>query len=237
MKKARLTILFASIVASPLLAARANDAAKPAAVMSGQDEADYTQVIEKRTADILSVLDLKDAAAAQRVHDAIMNQYRALRSWQAAHEDDLKALARQSGDEAKAKTARIMATRKVLHDQFITPLNTDLTPEQLDKVKDKMTYGKLKVTYDAYCEIVPGLTDEEKAKMRDLLAEARELAMDGGSAAEKSAIFKKYKGKINTYLSSRGHDVGKAYKDWGARQKAAQNQGGQTNPVVNPAQN
>jgi len=51
-KKARLTILFASIVASPLLAARANDAAKPAAVMSGQDEADYTQVIEKRTADI-----------------------------------------------------------------------------------------------------------------------------------------------------------------------------------------
>src|SRR5436190_22485974 len=98
----------------------------------------------------------------------------------------------------------------------------ELTPEQMDKVKDKMTYNKVQVTYDAYCEIVPNLTEPQKEKIFELLKEAREEAMDAGSAEEKSAIFKKYKGKINNYLSAQGIDVGKAYKDWGARQKAKQ---------------
>jgi len=39
-----------------------------------------------------------------------------------------------------------------------------------------------------------------------LLKEARELAIDGGSAEEKTAIFGKYKGKINNYLSAQGHN-------------------------------
>jgi hypothetical protein len=73
-------------------------------------------------------------------------------------------------------------------------------------VKDKMTYGKVKVTYDAYCKQNPTLTDEEKAHVLALLKEARELAMDGGSAEEKTAIFGKYKGKINNYLAARGHN-------------------------------
>ncbi|MGH7993638.1 MAG: DUF3826 domain-containing protein, partial [Limisphaerales bacterium] len=52
------------------------------------------------------------------------------------------------------------------------------------------------------------------------LKEGREEAMDAGSSKEKAVIIKKYKGKINIYLTAHGHDVGKAYKDWGARQKA-----------------
>ena len=214
----------------PLLAAPEDEAGKAAPDQAASAEASYTQTIEKRTADILAVLELKDAAATQRIHAAITNQYRALRAWQAANEDQLKSLARQSGEESKAKMAAIMATRQTLHDQFITRLKADLTPDQLDQVKDKMTYGKLQVTYDAYCQIVPGLTSEERTHMRELLTEARELAMDGGSANEKSAIFKKYKGKINTYLSSRGHDVAKAYKDWGNQQRQTpKTAGGPTN--------
>jgi uncharacterized protein DUF3826 len=45
--------------------------------------------------------------------------------------------------------------------------------------------------------------------------------MDGGSATEKSAIFQKYKDRINEYLNSKGHDVAKAYKDWEARRQEA----------------
>lgn len=236
-KKACLVLALSLALTPALLAASADDAAKPATAVSAPAGADYTQTIEKRTVDILSALDLKDAATTQRVHDAIVNQYHALRDWQAAHEAELKTLARQTGDEAKAKTAEIMATRKTLHDQFIARLSADLTPDQVDKVKDKMTYGKLKVTYDAYCQIVPGLTAEEKAKMLDLLKEARELAMDGGNATEKSAIFKKYKGKINIYLSSHGHDVVKAYKDWGTKQKPTAATQGQPNQAATPAQN
>jgi len=83
-----------------------------------------------------------------------------------------------------------------------------------------MTYGKVKVTYDAYCEIVPNLTEAQKTRILDLLKEAREEAMDAGSSDEKSAVFKKYKGKINNYLTAEGHDVKQAYKDWGEKQKS-----------------
>ena len=37
-----------------------------------------------------------------------------------------------------------------------------------------------------------------------MLKEAREEAMDGGSAEEKTAVFQRYKGKINNFLSRQG---------------------------------
>ena len=58
----------------------------------------------------------------------------------------------------------------------------------------------------------------------DLLKVAREKAIDGGSATEKSEIFQEYKNQINDYLNANGHDVAKAYKDWDAKQAMAQNQ-------------
>ena len=43
---------------------------------------------------------------------------------------------------------------------------------------------------------LPDLKDGEEANDSSILTEARELAMDGGSADEKHEIFRKYKGKI-----------------------------------------
>src|ERR1051325_1552713 len=47
------------------------------------------------------------------------------------------------------------------------------------------------------------------------------LRFDGksGSSQKKDAVYNKYKGKINNYLSAQGHNVSQAYKDWGAKQK------------------
>ena len=59
--------------------------------------------------------------------------------------------------------------------------NEQLTPEQVEIVKDKMTYGTVKVTYDNYCKFVPQLTDDQKAKILETLKRGREEAMDGGS--------------------------------------------------------
>src|SRR5262249_23382373 len=117
------------------------------------------------------------------------------------------------------QAAQANASLKTLHDKFIASLAAELTPQQVEKVKDKMTYNKVQVTYDAYVEIVPNLTEPQKQKLLEMLKEAREEAMDAGSADEKSAIFKKYKGKINNYLTSEGHDVKQAYKVWGEKQK------------------
>jgi hypothetical protein len=177
-------------------------------------EAKYVQAIEVRTANILQVLGMTDRVAEARVHDVIVAQYRSLRDWHDANDNNLKAA---KGDTNR--TAQVQASLRVIHNEFLSRLAADLTPAQVEAVKDKMTYGKVKVTYDAYCEIIPTLTDVQKARILAWLKDAREEAMDAGSADEKSAIFKIYKGRIANYLSKEGVDERKARQEWGAKQK------------------
>jgi Protein of unknown function (DUF3826) len=180
-----------------------------------QAEANYTDAIEKRTANIMDALNLADPKKAANVHDIVLAQWRALRAWHDENDPKLKA--------AKSDTnviAQIHASLKQLHNEFIAKLSENLTPAQIEIVKDRMTHGVVLVTYNAYLEIVPNLTNSDKAKILELLKDGREEAMDAGTSKEKAAIIKKYKGKINNYLDAHGHNVAKAYKDWGAKQKA-----------------
>jgi hypothetical protein len=179
---------------------------KPAAAttnsVSDATEANYTRAIEGRTADILKELSLTDPAVAARIHDAVMAQYRALRAWHDENDAALKAARADTN-----RTAQIQATLKVVHDRFIAKLAADLTPEQVDRVKDKMTYGVVQVTFNAYTKMYPDLTDAEKKQIMAWLIEAREISMDQGSSEEKHAVFGKYKGRINNYLSKQGYDA------------------------------
>ncbi len=184
---------------------RAEDVAATQPESAAAEEAKYTQTLEKRAAEILAQLKITDAAKSAAVHDAVISQYRALRDWQAEHQAKLKELARAKGEDAKAEAEKIMATRAALHGQFFGKLSALLDAEQIETVKDKLTYNKVKVTYNAYCAAYPDLNEEEKAKILGILKEARELAVDGTSAEEKTAIFGKYKGRINNYLGKQGH--------------------------------
>jgi Protein of unknown function (DUF3826) len=178
-------------------------------------EAVYNTAIEIRTDDILKALALNDAAKSNRVHDIIIAHYRALRTRDAIIDARLKLIGKPINYANRAPDLEIAS--KPLHKQFLAQLATVLTPAQIDTVKDKMTYDKVKFTYDAYCAIVPGLTDADKAKILELLKAAREEAMDGGNAPEKSAIFQKYKDQINAYLNAHGHDVAQAYRVWNVK--------------------
>lgn len=164
-----------------------------------QTEAKYTAAIEGRTADILKILALSDTNKVARVHDIIMAQYRALNAWHEANDPKLKAA--RADQEA---TAKIRASVKILHAEFLSRLAENLTPEQIELVKDKMTYGKVQFTFAGYCAAYSDLSETNKQEILRLLKEAREEAMDGGSSDEKSAIFNRYKGKINNYLSKQG---------------------------------
>ena len=164
-----------------------------------QVEANYTRAIEGRTSDILKILALSDTNQAAKVHDDILAQYRALKAWHEANDPKLKAA---KGD-TNAVT-QIRSSLKTLHDEFIARLSADLAPEQVEKVKDKMTYGKVQFTFAGYLEAYPDLSDQNKQKILELLKQAREEAMDSGSADEKTAIFQKCKGRINNYLSQQG---------------------------------
>lgn len=216
-------LTFAVLVAAPVR----SRADAPATGSATDAAAAYTRTITERSAKIVAALTLHDAAQSNRVQSILVGQYRALNAWHETNDAPVKALDKilhgaDAGAAAAARQeiAQRQTTLQAVHQAFLDKLAAELNAEQIEAVKDQMTYHKVKVTYDAYCEIVPHLTAEEKAHVLRLLKDARELAMDGGSAGEKSAIFNQYKGKINNYLTAQGHNVSQAYKDWGARQKA-----------------
>jgi hypothetical protein len=183
---------------------------KPAAE---NPDAAYTRVITDRAAKIVAALGITNAAKSDRVRDIIVQQYRDLSAIHDARDARIKA-AKQSKDDKKAAEAGIQAARDEararldkLHAEYLAKLSTGLTPAQVDKVKDGMTYGVVQVTYHAYLEKYPDLTDAHKQQMLAWLVEARELAMDEGSSQEKHAVFGKFKGRINNFLSKAGYDL------------------------------
>jgi Protein of unknown function (DUF3826) len=182
------------------LAAETNSTAEQAG-------AKYTVAVESRTAAILKTLALADTNRETQVHGIIVAQYRALNAWH--NENDAKLKAAKSDANA---VAQIRAPLKSLHEKFIAALAENLSPEQVEVVKDKMTYGKVQFTFKGYTVQYPNLTEAQQAEVLRMLKEAREEAMDGGSAEEKTAVFQRYKGKINNYLSKQGVAKPKASK-------------------------
>ncbi len=211
-------LVLTGMLAQPIFA---EDPERTAPFTAAELEAVYTANIEKRAGDILKVLALTDEAKAGRVKDAIMAQYRSLRARDEALDNMFQALSKNAPGIETNRAAILKVLSQQLHNHFLARLTAELAPDQVEQVKDRMTYNKVKVTYDAYCEIVPKLTDAERAKILAALKVAREEAMDGGSADEKTAIFQKHKEGINAMLNANGHDVAKATKEWEAKQAQA----------------
>ena len=115
------------------------------------------------------------------------------------------------------------ALQDQLHTQYLLKLSALLTPAQVDQIKDGMTYGVVQVTYNSYLDMLPQLTEEQKATLMAYLVEAREIAMDAGSSKEKHGWFGKYKGRINNYLSAQGYDLKGASEARNARIQGASN--------------
>jgi hypothetical protein len=222
MKSFRLLSLSLLGAASLLIApARATDSAPATASAPADKDTAYSKALRERSSKIIAALGLGDSTKAGRVQARIIAQYRALNAWQETHEEKLKELRTAKDTEAaKAEVVSIYASRRALRDAFLADLAKDLTPAQIDTVKDKLTYNKLQVTYDGYVQMIPALTDEQKKKIQDTLIEAREEAIDGVSSHEKDEIFGRYKGRINNYLSKEGYDLNKEGKAWKVRRDA-----------------
>ena len=211
-----------------LLALVVSPAAFAAPAADAEAEAKYAEVINNRADDVLAALKLDDAAKAGRMKEALLAQYRALRDANDARDAKLKTILKEDKaqiDQVKADTA---AALKPLHDAFVAKLEAELTPEQVETVKDKMTMGRLKHDWNGFNDMLPDLTDAQKAHILAQLKEARELAMDQGSSEAKHAVFDKYRGRINNYLSKEGYDLKKASKDWAERRKARESQSRQS---------
>jgi hypothetical protein len=202
-----------------------------AAQPSEDRAAAFMRTIEKRTSEAMKMLDIKDEAKARKVHDVMIAQYLFVNDWHEKNDAVVKPLAKKNDDASKAEIEKLKAPLKAQHEKFVGELAANLTPDQIEKVKNYIVKDKLPVTYGAYCDMLPKLTEEQKAKILDILKQGREEAMDAGSAEEKTAIFGRYKGKVNIYLSSQGINMKEAEKEWKERRDARKNSG-----AANPGQ-
>ena len=178
----------------------------------------YVQTISERTDRNMSGLGITDPEATVRVKAAIVGHYYFLNDLE-AQRDSLRTLARdpQSGVTAEEVAALVDARLYRHHFAFLSELMVDLNDEQVEGVKNALTYNVLHVTYDSYLDMIPTLTDVQKRRMYTWLWEARELAMDAGSSGEKHGVFGKYKGRINNYLSREGYDLTRERDAWNER--------------------
>ncbi|WP_338875308.1 DUF3826 domain-containing protein [Spirosoma sp. SC4-14] len=181
----------------------------------GHNEAAYIRVVTERAAKIVEKLGISDPQKLARVQTLIANQYQGLN---AIHESWKMALSAPDANNNKAAIEADAASKLTdLHKTYLASLARELTPQQVEQVKDGMTYGVLPITYKGYQAMLPDLTDAQKEQILAYLTEARERAMDEGSSKEKHAMFGKYKGRINNYLSAAGIDMKKASKEWEER--------------------
>lgn len=176
-------------------------------------DTDYVNTIIGRAQKATDELGITWTPLGQNVVNIIANRYFKLNDIY-AERDSLK--------QKDKKLAEALCDSKLYrsHYGFIADLSMYLKEQDIVKVKDVMTFNVVKVTYDAHCDMIPTLKDEEKQQIMAWLIEARELAIDAESSKKKHEVFGKYKGRINNYLTKRGYDLTKEREAWYERVKA-----------------
>ena len=186
----------------------------------------YVESIVKRSQKIVDKLGLTDVKVAEDVRNVIANRYFELNDIYEVRDAKVKKI-KESGLSGAAKDDALKAAEyekdaALYRSHFAYPANLSLflDEKQIEVVKDGMTYGVVKVTYDATIDMIHSLKEEEKAQIYAWLIEAREFALDAENSDKKHAAFGKYKGRINNYLAKRGYDLTKEREEWYKRVKA-----------------
>ena len=165
----------------------------------GRDSA-YVENIKGRAQKIVDGLQLTNQEKARTVRNIIANRYFLLNDIHAKYD--------------KSQQDALQAELYKHHFELASALALYLTDEQVDAVKDGMTFGRLKRDYQATQDMIPTLSDFEKAQILIWLKEAREYAMDAADSKGKHYWFDKYRGRTNNWLSARGYDLKKERDEW-----------------------
>lgn len=225
-KSANKTFLFTAVKNTAAYATKAAAALTLFSLIvtsAGAQNDEFRSKLTDRSKKIVNTLALTDSAVYNNVVTVVANQYFELnqvhdKAKTAAAAIKEKNLAKEDTDKQLAETAaQKTAELAKLHTAFLQSLASKISADQIDKIKDGMTYSVFPITYAAYQNMILSLTDSQKKKIYDWLKEARELAMDEGSSDDKHKVFGRYKGKINNYLSAEGYDVKKEGEEWAKR--------------------
>jgi len=190
---------------------------------NGRDQ-NYVNTILGRAQKVTDALNITGTDKGEQVRNIVANRYFILNDIYEERDSLKKVASSLAGDDKKLAQnfAESQKDQKLYrsHTGFIADLSLFLDDAQIETVKDVMTYNVVKVTYDAQCDMIPTLKDEEKKQILAWLKEAREYAIDAESSKKKHETFGKYKGRINNYLSKRGYNLQKEREEWAKRVKA-----------------
>jgi hypothetical protein len=169
------------------------------------------QRADAKSGRLLGTLKLADAAKGDRAKAILGGWFITLWAWHQENDPQLKELWTQWNqaravvpkDEFPAEVIAhriddVYATLKPSYRAFIAQLSAELTPEQVDTLKETWSRspGKMR-TYNAYLEIVPDLNDEQKKVLLD-----RMDAMLTDADKEIVAIYKRHKVKVEAYVGT-----------------------------------
>lgn len=195
-------VLYTAILSLFTLTASAQVALKT----EGQDP-QYVETIKGRAQKIVNTLGLNDAQVAENVRNIIANRYFLLNDIHSKYD--------------KTQQDALQADLYKHHFELASALAQYLTEEQIEDVKDGMTFGRLKRDYQATQDMIPSLSEYEKKQVLIWLKEAREYAMDAADSKGKHFWFDKYRGRTNNWLSARGYDLKKERDNWMKRTAAS----------------
>ncbi len=184
----------------------------------------YVSTILERAKKVTDSLNITGSDKAEKVRNIVANRYFQLSDIY-AERDSLKNEAENLEEIEKTKALLEIENLKDsrlyrTHFDFIANLSVLLSEDEIETVKDVMTYNVVKVTFEAQCDMIPQLTQEEKIQILSWLKEAREYAIDEESSKKKHEVFGKYKGRINNFLTARGYNLQKERQAWEERVKA-----------------
>lgn len=172
---------------------------------------------------ILAKLSLPDDSVRNNVYVIITNRYLELREIHIAYEERNKAIEikewPEGGKEMELERSYYQYNSDLYRSRFgyVAWLSFYMDEQQVEVVKNAMTYNMFHVRYNDFLDLIPDLTDAEKNRVHHWLIEAREFSMDFETPRKMRQMFTKYRGRINNYLSARGYDLRKATEEQKAR--------------------
>ncbi|WP_242689047.1 DUF3826 domain-containing protein [Pedobacter sp. SYSU D00535] len=187
--------------------------------MSAEQRAKSDEEQQKKAAEWVASLNLKDAAKEKRVQEVIATHLKTVRDWHNEHHFSTvpAGINPATGNKLSDLDRQVIANSampKTVHENLMSGLRKDLTEEQVEAILDKYTIGKVAFTMNGYKSIVPNLTAEEEVTILKYLKQAREQAVDYKNMNQISAIFEIYKTKSEQYLNANGRNWKQMYKDY-----------------------
>lgn len=185
---------------------------------------DAVSEAKQRAAKVLAKLSLTNDSIRENIQIVVTNRYLELREIHHRYEERNKVI--EATDLSNEKKAEELERSYYQYNSdlyrsrfgYIAWLSFYLNDEQVETVKDAMTYNLFHVRYNDFLDLLPNLTKAEKNRVYNWLIEAREFSMDFEPPRKMRQMFTKYRGRINNYLASRGYDLRKATEEQKARQ-------------------